>query len=296
MCDLLRGDNLASANDVLFVVGNGFDISHGIKSRYINFKEYLYSKNKNSLLYFLDTLFDNSGTLWGDLESTLGEYDVDAIFEECRPDEDIDYDHYMRSIAAIEDSTLDILDPTLEELKYEFEQWVNSISLDGVQKKFSDISPRSLYLTFNYLETLEKIYLIPRDRVFHIHGSRLEQGDYIFGHDTTRPGGYIDDESVPDYEQEAKLNIINVMNEYVKQYDQNIRRCRLFSFNLQEIKKIIVIGHSLSRPDWPYFREIKKHVSPQVPWYISFHAENETALIKQRCLELQINNYELFEV
>ena len=296
MCNLLLDNDLKFVSNVLFIIGNGFDISHGIKSRYENFKEYLVSQKKNSLLFFLETLFDNSGTLWSDLENTLGKYDPETILDECRPDEDIDFDHYMQSTAAVEDSPFSILEPTLDELKAEFAKWVNSISLDGVEQKFINLSPSSLYLTFNYLETLEKIYHISGSNVFHIHGSRIDHSEYIFGHNNFRKNQYVDNDDIPNYEEEGRSNIMNIMNEFVKPYDQIVRRCPLFQINLQTIRKIVVVGHSLSESDWPYFRKIQKHIMPQVPWRISYHSRKNISSINEKCLKLNIRNYELFEI
>ena len=296
MCNLLLDDDFEFANNVLFIIGNGFDISHGIKSRYENFEEYLVSEEKNSLLFFLEFLFDNSGTSWSDLENTLGKYDPKTILDECRPDEDIDFDHFMRSTAAVEDSPFSILKPVLDDLRAEFAKWVNSISLDGIEQKFKKLSSSSLYLTFNYLETLENIYHIPESKVFHIHGSRIGHRDYIFGHNNFQKNQYLDNDDVPFYEAEGVVNIVNIMNELVKPYDENIKRCPLFQLNLQTIRKIVVVGHSLSESDWPYFKEIQKHIMPQVPWRISYHSVNDISLTEEKCHQLQICNYELFEV
>ena len=113
MCNLLLDEEVQFSDKVLFIIGNGFDISHGIKSRYADFHDYLVDNKKGSLLNFLDNFFNNSGKLWSDLENTLGEYDPDTILDECSPGDEIDLDHYMRSTAAIADSPLSILDPCL---------------------------------------------------------------------------------------------------------------------------------------------------------------------------------------
>lgn len=296
MCDLLLDKDLKFANNVLFIIGNGFDLSHGIESKYENFREYLDDIGKYNLLNLVNSFFDTSGTLWSDFESTLGKYDTETILEECRPDESIDFDHYMQSTAAIEDSPISFLKPTLEELKTEFSNWVNSIPLNGIDPIFKKLSPSSWYLTFNYLETLEAIYHIPRDHVFHIHGSRIDHGDYIFGHCNLQENPYGYDEDLPHYEEEARANIVDIMNEYVKQYEYNINQCQLFHIDLQRIAKIVVVGHSLSMSDWPYFIEIKKHLSPEVPWHISYHSRDEASSIEKKCLNLKISNYELFQI
>lgn len=289
-------EKLSRIENALFIIGNGFDIFHGVKSKYKNFKEFLIFHQKNNLVDLLDCFFWADDGLWRDLECALGKYDEEYIFEECRPDEEIDLDHYMRSMAAIEDSPSNLFIPVMEELKKEFVAWVNSISLKDVDKKLDGINPSSLYFTFNYLETLEKIYSIPKNKVFHIHGSRLEKSFYEFGHDNFRSYEYTEGEDVLYCEEEALRSIVNTMNNYVKQYNENIRRCSEFFLKLSSIERIIVVGHSLSRIDNPYFVEIQKYISPKLHWDISCHSDADIKHIKQRCHDLQINNYELFEI
>ena len=296
MCNLLTTEEQSFAKNVLVIVGNGFDISHGIKSKYEDFRDFLSDNDKKNLLYFLDTFFNWTGKLWSDFENTLGNYDEELILNECRPDEPIDFDHYMRSTAAIEDSPATFLYPTLEELNIEFSNWVNSISLDDIDRIFDNVSSSSLYLSFNYLETLEKLYLIPTNRVFHIHGSRLKRDKYIFGHNNQRVFHFTDEDDRPSYEEEALLDIINKMNEFIKPYSQNIIQCPLFGSCLQQIQRIVVVGHSLSQIDKPYFEEIQKYTNPHIRWRISYHDDKGIPYLKQKCCDLKIYNYELFKL
>jgi hypothetical protein len=53
----------------LYIIGNGFDIQHGLKSRFRDFKEYLDSKAGN-LAEKLEEYFDGDA-LWSDFEETL---------------------------------------------------------------------------------------------------------------------------------------------------------------------------------------------------------------------------------
>ena len=53
----------------LYIIGNGFDLHHGLKSRYWDFKLYLENKDKD-LLEKLEEYF-SSDSLWSDFEGTL---------------------------------------------------------------------------------------------------------------------------------------------------------------------------------------------------------------------------------
>ena len=56
-------------NKILYIVGNGFDIHHGVKSRYSDFKDYVQA-NGSDLYDTLEKYF-NTDELWSDFEETL---------------------------------------------------------------------------------------------------------------------------------------------------------------------------------------------------------------------------------
>lgn len=141
--------------NTLFVIGNGVDLAGGIKSSYYDFKQWLILNKRDQLINLMDIFFSNQREIWGDIEKALGEYDEDSILEFCKPDEEFDYDHPTRSVAAIEDSPDWIFRPVLDEFIEAFTEWVNSIDIT-VADKVLDLPSCSKYLTFNYTETLEK--------------------------------------------------------------------------------------------------------------------------------------------
>jgi hypothetical protein len=55
--------------ETLYVMGNGFDLHHGIASKYSDFKTYL-AKYDRDLLYALEHLYDCKD-IWGDFEQNL---------------------------------------------------------------------------------------------------------------------------------------------------------------------------------------------------------------------------------
>ena len=65
--------------NTLFILGNGFDISHGIKSRYSDFKQWISAQGDQRLIGLMDIFFSNRRNLWSDIEKALGEYDEEAL-------------------------------------------------------------------------------------------------------------------------------------------------------------------------------------------------------------------------
>ncbi len=131
-----------------------------------------------ALVSLMDIFFSNQRDVWGDIEKALGEYDEDSIVEYCKPDEEIDYDHPTRSMAAVEDSPEWIFRPVLDEFIEAFKDWVDSIDI-AKAGKVRELPVECKYLTFNYTETLEVIYGIPASNILHIHGSRILDNGFL---------------------------------------------------------------------------------------------------------------------
>lgn len=268
-------------NNTLFIIGNGFDLAHGIKSSYWNFREWL-GNNRSNLIGMMDIFFSNQRDVWSSIEQALGEYNEESILDYCRPDEEFDYDHSLSSSARVEDSPMAIFRPVLEEFRQAFRDWVNSIEISGIEKVYK-LNTDSRYLSFNYTDTLETEYGIAQNLVTHIHGSRLNDDEYIIGHNNNRDPSSVWDDDGLTFEQQAYENIIVWMNEFTKQYNRNIANHSSFFDSLYDIKQIIVIGHSMSKVDWPYFREIIKNIGKEIPWIVYCHSiddRNNTNLFK----------------
>lgn len=105
--------NTSSKLKKLYVIGNGFDLWHGIPSSYREFKSFVKEHDRD--------LFDAVETYlgaeegWSDLESALASIDVDSVIE--------DLDHFMVSYAADDWS-----DAYHHDFQYEVERVVERLS------------------------------------------------------------------------------------------------------------------------------------------------------------------------
>lgn len=262
----------------LIIIGNGFDIAHGIESSYSNYKSWLLKKKDRDSSVFvsmMETFFSIQRDVWGDLETALGEYDENGIIDYCKPDEEIDYDHITRSTAAIEDGPDWLFQPILEDAKENFKEWVDSIDINNVEPSVNFPS-NSIYFTFNYTETLEQCYGIPEEKIFHIHGSRLQNDEYIFGHDNYRnPDDAYSDETELLFIQETKSKIIRWMNGFNKNTESIIDVHKDYFEELKNIKIIYVYGHSFSKNDQPYLERIITNTNKDIPWIIYYHSDTD---------------------
>lgn len=156
----------------LYICGNGFDLHYGYKTRFTDYKEfllehYLYSFSNFEEFRYLDLSLSDK---WSDLEQSLTinyEECIEDAINEFYPDLNDDSDSRWYAIDIdLEEQTKFIYDFTG---KY-FIEWLNQIDFNNTNKKLN-LDNSSLYLTFNYTSTLEKLYNISPNNIYHIHGS-----------------------------------------------------------------------------------------------------------------------------
>ena len=280
-------------DEVLYIIGNGFDIAHNIESKYSDFEKWC-RNNKHDTGIF-DALFSTKEDFWGNLEEALGNYDEKTIMDFCKPDDEFDMDHSLSSSAKIEDAPMFVLKPALDGLKTYFNEWVDSISLLGIEP-FLKLDRNAKYLTFNYTETLEKIYNIPRTNICHIHGNRLiKNHNCIFGHNNYREE-IAHDEDLLLFEENAYLSIFQYFNEFVKPIQSNISRNFSFFNSLKNIKLVYVLGHSLSEIDMPYFDYLLSLFTVQPKFIFSSNSRIDTINISGFVKKKGINHHKIIDL
>ena len=294
MCGTFFHNLPPKAQDELYILGNGFDIAHGISSRYSDFERWVKARSDKQLVDMMNVFFSNEHDLWTDVETALGEYREEEIFDYCKPDEEIDYDHMMRSVAAREDGPDWLFKPILDEFLENFTEWVNSIDISQARQQLK-LEPQSRYLTFNYTETLEKVYGTPANNILHIHGSRVVKGGaYIMGHNNIKPDDLYDTLNGELYfEQDTKNKIIGWMNELHKDTSAIIRHNATFFRSLSGITHVVVIGHSVNEVDWPYFDEVNKNIGPNAQWQFHSHSSEDKERIEAYIAHSGIVNFQI---
>ena len=66
----------------LYIIGNGFDLHHGFKTSYKDFKQYLEKNNRSELLKLINEhLYFSSEDLWSNFEESLGDMYLFEFFE-----------------------------------------------------------------------------------------------------------------------------------------------------------------------------------------------------------------------
>ena len=172
-----------------------------------------------------------------------------------------------------------------------FSDWISSIDtyIEPIMPPYL-VNENNRYLSFNYTDTLERVYNVPSHNILYIHGKAVRGDSLIVGHHSE---DLIQEEQEPQFTTEYDRQI------YYENYDEDVRVTEAkgiiksyfrttykdtetiiknnyeFFESLADIDEVHIYGHSLSYIDLDYFYEIHKHVSPSCVWYISYYNHDD---------------------
>ena len=274
----------------LYIIGNGFDLMHGVKSSYRAFRDFL---GKNSDLRFKLELYLKPDDIWADFEDALGHInmdmmanpdvvgdmlDVTGFFEE----DSGEAEYYMALEMAAEP-----MRSITEDLEKRFRTWIKKLEIGTNDRPLKTLFHDDKVLCFNYTEFVESLYGVSESKVCYIHGCRRKKKGYqkeklILGH---RPGASEEEYAlirglkrkksyrshVIDVAQEGVVRILSEYDEALTKDSQSIiSEHSMFFKSLADVTNVVVIGHSISPVDWDYFLEVAKH-TPAAHWYFGCH-------------------------
>ena len=167
----------------LYIIGNGFDRNHGLKTSYWDYRGFLFNHYPRALNDFENCEYINltNSDLWTCLEESLAiDYEtcMDESVDNGYPDVSQDGESKWNEIEVdLDMQTKFIYDFTGKYLL----EWLMSLDFSTLKRKFN-LRANDLYLTFNYTTLLEELYNIPRDNILHIHGNIADVNvNNIFG-------------------------------------------------------------------------------------------------------------------
>ena len=273
----------------LYIIGNGFDIAHGMETSYGNFRKWL-DKQKGeaarSLLWAFDQMgyHCSTGDIWSSVEEQLGKIDIEEILLEIVSEHETDANEGsdIGKIQAAANAWMRIYEEKgLSKVSDLFKEWICSVEL-AVEKvpQYEELTTQNIYLTFNYTDTLEELYSIPSSQIVHIHGDIKNKGtDLVFGHGKKYNLNHCQelgdlylwgdvDGAVRDYGE--ALNTLYKDTSAI--YEDNIGW--FDSLTQKSIDNIYVLGCSLGEVDDKYFQEISTRLS-NVNWHFALYVDRD---------------------
>lgn len=260
--------------NTLYVLGNGFDLWHGLPTSYGDFYEYANQLlDEISHLYAVDL---SECQPWADFENLLGTFDWGSYFDSFNEVDVTAEDFRPKHIYGLEDELTEQADALVSNLNEAFSEWINHIDVLQTEVKVT-FEEQSKFITFNYTSTLQLVYSIPDSSILHIHGQAAQNEDLVFGHgEVTDINFDIDEEGnnirgmFSDAEEASRYPFYATK----KPVFEIVERYKGYFKDLKGTEEIVVIGHSLNEIDIPYFRQIAASL-PEAKWKICFHNETD---------------------
>lgn len=287
---------------VTYLIGNGFDLACGLKTRYVDaYAEYCVSPSQdiNITIFKRDILQDNYKN-WTDFEMALPRLGrmsgTFKEFSECVSDFTLFLGDYLKNEEnkIIVDSHKDKLSNQIEQYIYHFYNYCLQNSREKLKSLIETSSENVTYhfITYNYTDTLEKCLTTLRNRVgkssgsscvyqykdpIHIHGS-LEEG-IILG---------LDNEEL--YKRIPCPNMGSLKNLIDKVYI-NSRYSNITNQALEVLKQsqmIVIFGWSMGDSDSFWVENLKKLFSSSGNLqlvYVPYYAEPLNRRLRHELLD-----------
>ena len=272
----------------LWIIGNGFDIAHGLNTKYNNFKEFLNEYNPD-LKNVLEDGCNDSDLLWSRFEEALGYLDYDYLLDVYRDEVDIGLDSPGLCAHNMIQTIVDIR-RTLESLPDVLNEWISTIDVTDIDQlpliNTYMIDSDNYFINFNYTNTLECVYNIDYTHIYYIHGSQYHEDLLVLGHaGPVYPSNYdeVNGELIYSPSEQAAIDFsmdelidLDDEKERVHEMLRKVSHESLLKLNKflerygSQINRIISFGFSYGEADMLYIRSIINYFNntPGFEWLI----------------------------
>lgn len=276
----------------LLILGNGFDKAHGIACDYSDFGHYL-EENNWPFYENISNAFQQNNHLWMSFEAVLP--DCATYIEESGLEmgeqmlSELDYDPCNdMSIGYWLKEQYDFIEALPEVLR----DWAEQIDVD--KKPIFAFNEDDVFFTFNYTDTVEKVYDL--EDVLHIHGDVSRYDLLIMGHGYERGIEWAAEKirqsqmDCLEYAESTYRAVKAYLESTLKETDLIIDQHQSWFDDIKgRVDEIYIIGHSLGEVDTPYFKKIHDCVGENVPWYLCYHKNRDSAK-EQKLINIGITN------
>ncbi|GAB2972467.1 bacteriophage abortive infection AbiH family protein [Mucilaginibacter puniceus] len=276
----------------LYIIGNGFDLYHGLPSRYADFHQYV-SEFAPELLNRLDAYFDfevDQNYLWRNFEQDLCKFDHEGFMDTYNHIDVTSESFKLSELYGLEDEVTEEADNLVTDIREQFTDWIGTFDFEEIDRSSYipvNINTGALFINFNYTDTLEELYSIPKERILYIHNNaNAYDGEMIFGH--SEVSDHADTPTFDEDGEPTRTMYTDSQNAsrapfYAFQKDTKavLKQHRLWFADLKDLDEVTILGHSLGKVDWPYLRLIHK-LSPKAKWKVSYYGNQERIDLQKR--------------
>lgn len=289
----------------LYVIGNGFDLHHGMPTSYKSYRIWL-EENHHDVYERLNNLYSDGideAEWWNDFETNLG-YVVDlrgrienTAWVNQPTEDELERDRVIDDHRGAWD-VQEEMGRVIDSIKGTFHEWVDSLPKANSGNMVKMETADSFFINFNYTNTLENVYKVSPEDILHIHGG-LSDDEYVIGHG--RNYNEVAEEAEPslepwdgkedpsEYGIDASDDMIteHTKKEYVEQImslkkpvSEIITTNKEVFENLHTVKEVHIYGLSFSDVDAAYLRMIVDSVSPDATFEVNYFSDRDKEKIK----------------
>ena len=297
----------------LYVIGNGFDMHHGLPTSLAGVRDYAKDSAFGRLYengVFMMLAHQKLEVHWNNLEENLANLDVDELMEQKREyyDDDPHENQFLYEVeVAIDAITLGLVQELCSYL-------IKAEKQDVEADKQLRLDTNARFLSFNYTNTLERIYAIPSENICYIHGNLNNQAGVVIGHamkdSDYKPEPKVDMSTWPEevieaytdaYSQDYESALESAHSYFKKSFKDSgdcLTLASDFFYPLRDIDNVIILGHSLAEIDYVYFEYINQLVGMECQWWGTYYPSDEKESIYES-LEMIVgdkNRVNVFEM
>lgn len=269
----------------LYIIGNGFDLHHGIPSSYKAFGEYL--RRSDAKTYdVVEKYFSMDAQFWAEFEDRLASFDSDSLIEDASNflvgyGADDWSDAYHHDYQYEIQQAVEAISTTL---RLRFAEWIRQLPVPWAAE-FSGqrirVDRSGTFLNFNYTPSLQRLYAVPDINVLHIHGAAANPTEtLVLGHGW-EPVPNLDPYRFHQDPEDADMRVVEgqgIVDDYFKDTFKPtakvIEKNAAFFAGLSDVDRIVVMGHSVSEVDHPYFEEVIANIDVnRVRWKVSYYGD-----------------------
>ena len=262
----------------LYIMGNGFDLHYGLKTRTDDFLDYLKQERVYNEIDDAVEVFAGYGVKWSNFEEDIAYIDFNEIEEN-----QLEYPDYLSDHESDRDGCIfnmrEYLNSLYAAIHNALRKMVYKADTTELAKDM-EFSLEDAIICFNYTSTIEKVAkVLPLIPIFYIHGCAYKNEELILGYKEAQTDYRFDKYSSPedgDYYVESQLE---EMRRFYYSLKKKRKDCELLVFieNLKNIDEVVVLGHSIGSVDAPYFELINQRLNPRV-WNISYYDDNDDSI------------------
>ncbi len=273
----------------LYIVGNGFDLHHGLKTSFKDYLKYLKRHNPDTLAsirhskYFIGNcvdVFNAKDPFWTDVEGNL-EFAYEDMLDDSVEYLDWNEESDARWHRAEFDSEMKVKEIDTSFATDSLANWIRDVDVLKA-KRIVAFEQSDVFVSFNYTETLEKVYGISPERILHIHGCIIAPESLQFGNPNQTPTqirkeaekAYGDHEYYGMSIEPAADNYTALAYSFSKDIDSNIPKLEEFLVG-KVIEEVVIMGHSYFGVDKPYYEKLLIPRFMKATWTIYCYTDKD---------------------